>query len=299
MEPGARPGLTRPWSAREIVRCAAHRACRAGGLPGGGGIAGRLGWTADRADARPGRLAHRAVPDLRQSRAGRAAPDGSFRPAAAGPAPSGTAGAGLEPLLLHGRGCGGLPPTGGPARGIDMVGNILAGDQAGELGQHPGQSRSGDRHHGCRGVGGGGCERHAAHLRWLPRRRCPGASANRRDLLEPSCGRPGLGERPRIRQGEAVPGRQSARDPRPVPGPTVAVAVVVILAHTVVHAGTLAPGVALAVKLAQAVAIALAVKLAQAVEIALALAVAFDVAFARVIPVGDALMRTGLTWAAS
>ena len=30
-----------------------------------------------------------------------------------------------------------------------------------------------------------------------------------------------------------------------------------------------------------------------------ALAVAFDVAFARVIPVGDALMRTGLTWAAS
>ena len=167
MEPGARPGLTRPWSAREIVRCAAHRACRAGGLPGGGGIAGRLGWTADRADAGPGRLAHRAVPDLRQSRAGRAAPDGSFRPAAAGPSPSGTAGAGLELLLLHGRGCGGLPPTGGPARGIDMVGNILAGDQAGELGQHPGQSRSGDRHHGCRGVGGGGCERHAAHLRWL------------------------------------------------------------------------------------------------------------------------------------
>ena len=34
-----------------------------------------------------------------QSRAGRAAPDGSFRPAAAGPAPSGTAGEGLEPLL--------------------------------------------------------------------------------------------------------------------------------------------------------------------------------------------------------
>ena len=229
---------------------------------------------------RPGRLAHRAVPDLRQSRAGGAAPDGSFRPAAAGPAPSGTAGAGLEPLLLHGRGCGGLPPTGGPARGIDMVGNILAGDQAGEVGQHPGQSGSGDRHHGCRGVGGGGRECHATHLRWLPRRRCPGASANRRDLREPSCGRPGLGDRPRIRQGEAFPGRQSASDPRPVPGPTVAV-VVVILARTV----TLAPGVVLAVELAQAV------------EIALALA--FDVALARVIPVGDALMRTGLTWAAS
>ena len=47
---------------------------------------------------------------------------------------------------------------------------------------------------------------------------------NRRDLLEPSCGRPGLGGQPRIRQGEAVPGRHPARDPRPVPGPTVAVA---------------------------------------------------------------------------
>ncbi len=164
-----------------------------------------------------------------------------------------------------------------------MVGNILAGDQAGELEQHPGQSRSGDRHHGGRGVGGGGCERHAAYLRWLPRRSCPGDSANRRDLLEPTCGRPGLGGQPRICQGEAVPGRQSARDPRPVPGPAVAVAVVVILARAV----TRAPGVALAVKLAQAV------------EIALALAVAFDVAFARVIPVGDALMRTGPTWAAS
>jgi len=172
-----------------------------------------------------------------------------------------------------------------------MVGNILAGDRAGKLGQHPGQSRSGDRHHGCRGVGGGGCERDAAHLRWLPRRGCSGVSANRRDLLEPSCGRPGLGGQPRIRQGEAVPGRQSARDPPPVPGPTVAVAVVVILAHAVslAHAVTLAPGVALAVKLAQAVEIALA----------LVLAVALDVAFARVIPVGDALMRTGLTWAAS
>jgi hypothetical protein len=176
-----------------------------------------------------------------------------------------------------------------------MVGNILAGDQAGELGQHPGQSRSGDRHHGCRGLGGGGCERHATHLRWLPRRTCPDASANRRDLLEPSCGRPGLGERPRIRQGEAVPGRQPARDPRPIPGPTVAVAVVVILAHTVAHA----PGVALAVKLAQAVEIALALDVAVAFDVAFALAVAFDVAFARVIPVSDALMRTGLTRAAS
>ena len=181
-----------------------------------------------------------------------------------------------------------------------MVGNILAGDQAGELGQHPGQSRSGDRHHGCRGVGSGGCERHAAHLRWLPRRTCPGASATLRGLLKPSCGHPGHVSRPCIRPGEAVADRQSTRNPRPVPGPTIAVAVVILArAHV--------PGVALAVKLAQAVEIALAeaveialaVKLAQAVEIALAvaLAVAFDVA--RVIPVGDALMPTGLTWASS
>ena len=179
--------------------------------------------------------------------------------------------------------------SGAPSR---PGGNILAGDQAGEPGQHPGQSRSGDRHHGCRGVGSGRCERYAAHLRWLPRRRCPGASANRRDLLEPSCGRVGLGGEPRIRQGEAVPDRQSTRNPRPVPGPTIAVAVVILA-----RAGAHVPGVALAVKLAQAVEIALAVKLAQAVEIALAvaLAIAFDVA--RVIPVGDALMPTGLTWA--
>ncbi len=195
-----------------------------------------------------------------------------------------------------------------------MAGNILAGDQAGELGEHPGQSRSGDRHRGCRGMGGGGRERHAAHLRWPPRRSCPGDSANRRDLLKPSCGRPGrpgLGSQPRIRQGEAVPGRQSARDLRPVPGPTVAVvvilAVVVKLAPGIAVVVKLAPGIAAVVKLAQAVA--LAVKLAQAVEIVLvlvlvlvlvfALAVAFDVAFARVIPVGDVLMRTGLTWVAS
>lgn len=178
-----------------------------------------------------------------------------------------------------------------------MVGNVLAGDQAVELGQHPGQSWSGDRHRGCRGVGGGGCERDAAHLRWLRRRTCPGASANRADLVEPSCGRPSLGERSRIRRGDAVRARQSARVPRPVLGPTAAV--VVILTRTVVHTGTVVPGLALAVKLAWAVAIALAVKLAQAVEIALALALALAFDVARVIPVGDALRRTSQTWATS
>jgi len=62
-------------------------------------------------------------------------------------------------------------------------------------------------------VGGGGCERHDAHLRWLPRRRCPdtwlprrtcpGYPDKRRDLLEESCG--GHNYRPRIRRRQAVP----------------------------------------------------------------------------------------------
>ena len=178
VEPGARPGLTHPRPAGKIARCAAHRAGRSAGLPGDGGTAGRLGWATDRANTRPGRLARRAVPDLRQSRAGRAAPDGSFRPAAAVPAPSGTAGAGPEPLLLHCCGRGGLPPTGGPARGIDLGGTILAGDQADELGQHPSPSRSGDRYYSCRGMARGGRECHAAHLHWLPSRACPDGPAN-------------------------------------------------------------------------------------------------------------------------
>ena len=83
-------------------RRAAHRAHQAGGLPGAGGVAGRLGRAADRADARPGQLAHQGVPDLRPARMGRAAPGGVFPPAAVGPAPPGTAGAGPEPLYLHG-----------------------------------------------------------------------------------------------------------------------------------------------------------------------------------------------------
>ena len=57
-EPGARPGLTRPRSAGGSPRCAAHRAYQTAGLPGAGGIAGRLGWAADGGHARPGQLAH-------------------------------------------------------------------------------------------------------------------------------------------------------------------------------------------------------------------------------------------------
>ena len=49
-------------------------------------------------------------------------------------------------------------------------GGVAAGDQAAELGQHPGQSWSGDRHYGCHRVDRGGYECHAARLRWLPRR---------------------------------------------------------------------------------------------------------------------------------
>ena len=156
-----------------------------------------------------------------------------------------------------------------------MVDNIQPGDQAAELEQHPGQSRSGDRHHGCRGMGRGGRDRYAVHLRWLPRRSGPGASANRGDLVEPSSGCLSCSERSPIRRGEVVPGRQSARDPRPVPGPTVAVVVLV-------YAATLA-----------------VIKLAEAAQIGLAQAAAIGVALARVIPVRNTLMRTGLTWAAS
>ena len=210
---------------------------------------------------------------------GRAAPDGSFRPAAAAPAPSGTAGEGPEPLLLHRRGRGSLPPAGGPARGIDLGGTIRAGDQAGELGQHPGPSRTGGRHRGCRAVGRGGRDRHAAHLRRPPRRTCPDGPAcrlprhpspgrpdQRRDLGE-SYGRPDHGGRSHIRRCEAVPGPYSAPGVRAVPVPAAA----------------LARGVEIA--LAQAFEVTLAFEVA----LALALAVEVALALALVIPVADGL----------
>ena len=96
-----RPGLTRPRPTGRSPRRTAHRAYRTRGLPGAGGIAGRLGWAADRTDARPGRRAYRGVPDVRPSRMGRNAPRGVFAPVAAGPAARRTAGAGPEPLYLH------------------------------------------------------------------------------------------------------------------------------------------------------------------------------------------------------
>ena len=117
----------------EAPRRTAHRAYRTRGLPGAGGVAGRLGWAADRTDARPGRLAHRGMPDLRPSRMGRNAPGGVFPPAATGPAATGTAGAGPEPVYLHRRRCGDVSPAGSPPRETDMVRADLAGDQAREL----------------------------------------------------------------------------------------------------------------------------------------------------------------------
>jgi hypothetical protein len=112
---------------------------------------------------------------------------------------------------------------------------ILAGDQAGELEEHSGPSRSGDRHDGCRGVGRGGCGRPAAYLRWLPRctgrpadwlprRTCPGTPDKRRDPGEESCDRIGHGDRLHIRHCAAVPDGHSAFGLRAVSGPTVAVA---------------------------------------------------------------------------
>ena len=169
-----------------------------------------------------------------------------------------------------------------------MVHEVLAGDQVAELGQHPSLSRSGDRHDGCRGVGRGGCERHAAHLRWLPcricsgdpdnwlpRRTCPDSPDKRRDLLEKSCRRPSHGDRPHICRCEAVPHRHSALSLRVVPGPTA----------------TVAPGieVALAFTLAQVIAFAFAITLA----FTFALAFANDVALTLVILVKDGLRPIG------
>ena len=197
------------------------------------------------------------------------------RSAAAAPAPSGTARGGPEPLLRHRRGRGGLPPTGGPARGIDLGGTILAGGQPGELGQHPGPSRSGDRHRGCRAVGRGGRDGHAAHLRWpprrtcpdgparrLPRRACPGRRDQRRELGE-SYGRSDHGSGPQIRHREAVRGPYSALSLRAVPVPAVALdqGIEVTLAQTV-----------------EVAALALEVALALAVDIALVLGLAIPVA---------------------
>ena len=165
-------------------QCAAHRAYQAGGLPSARGAASRMEWAADRADARPGQLPYRGVPDLRPSRMGFVAPGGVFPPAAASPASPGTARADPESLYLHRCGCGGVSPAGSPARGMDMGREVLAGDQAGELEQRPGQSGSGGRHRGHRGVGRGRSERQPAHLRRCPRRTCPAGPGTRRDLLK-------------------------------------------------------------------------------------------------------------------
>jgi hypothetical protein len=163
--------------------------------------------------------------------------------------------------------------------------NIRAGDQLPELGQHPGLSRSCDRYDSCRCVGRGGCERHAAHLRWvarricqgdpdnwLPRRTCPHGPDKRRPP-EKSCGRPGHGDRPRIRRREAVPHRHSALSLRVVPSPTAAVT----------------PGIE--------IVIAVAFTLAQviAITLAFAFAPANNVALTLVIPVSDGLRPIGLS----
>jgi hypothetical protein len=135
----------------------------------------------------------------------------------------------------------------------------------------------------------GSCDRHPAHLGWLPCCTCPDGPANwfllhtcsasaakRRDHPEESRGSPGHGDRPHIRHRQAVYGLHSAPSVRVVPGPTISLA--------------LAVEIALALSLAVAVAVEIALSFAFAVEIALALSL--------VIPVADGLRPDGLSCAA-
>ena len=161
---------------------------------------------------------------------------------------------------------------------------ILAGDQAGELEQYSGQSRSGDRYGSCRGVGHGGRDRHPVHLRWLPRCTCPGGPADKlprhtcpaspdrcRYLLEGSCGRPGQSDRLHICRGQAVSRLHSAQCARVVTGPTLALAL------------------ALEIVLGFAFTVALEIVLGFALTVALEIALVLGFAF--VIPVADGLGR--------
>jgi hypothetical protein len=158
-----------------------------------------------------------------------------------------------------------------------MVREVLASDRTGELGQHPSQSRNGDRRRGCRDLGGGGRERRAAYLRWLARCSCPAGPASRftcrlcpdrrderRDSLKDSCGLPRHGDQLHVGRCEAVPYRHSA--------------------------------LAVAAGVEVALALALAFVLCQALEIALAVAVAvaFALPVGLVIPVANGLIPMGL-----
>jgi hypothetical protein len=176
------------------------------------------------------------VPGVRPSQMGRAARGIVPTPAAADSGPPRTSGAGLELLSLHGRGCGGASSPGNPARRIHMVHAVYVGDQASELDQHPRQSRNGGRRRGRRLVGRCGCEHHAADLRRLACRACPGGPARRpqlppclrspdkrRDISPESGGRPGY-DRRHIRGCEAVPDLHSAVGLRVVPVPAAAIA---------------------------------------------------------------------------
>ena len=140
---------------------------------------------------------------------------------------------------------------------MDMVRAILAGDQAGELEWYPGQSRSDDRRRGCRAVGGGGCERHAAHPRWPRHRTCPGGPDKRRDLLEASCGHRGHVDHPRVRCGQAFPDRYPALGLRVDSGPIGAVARDDDFARALAFYVVLAP----AVEIARAIAFSLTLTL--------------------------------------
>jgi hypothetical protein len=91
--------------------------------------------------------------------------------------------------------------------------NVLAGGQAVELGQHPGQSWTSNRHHGCRSVGHSGCERHAARLRRLQRGSRRGDQAKHQDPRKQSGGAPrqsgGPHHRSHVGLREPFPDRQA------------------------------------------------------------------------------------------
>jgi hypothetical protein len=177
-----------------------------------------------------------------------------------------------------------------------MVYEVLASDQACELGQHPGQSRTGDRRYGGDDVGRRGGERRAAHPGWFSCRLGPASWPVRpprphqpvsgRDLFGPSCGRPERGDHLYVRCGQAARDAFAPRQRRVIPAATI----------TVVRGAAIAVDVAFTLALdfilAQAAGITVEIAVTQAVGISLALA--YDVAYGLVIPLTIGLTPTGL-----
>jgi hypothetical protein len=134
-------------------------------------------------------------------------------------------------------------------------------------------------------VGGDGCERHDTHLRWFPRRTCPGDPDKRRNLLEESCD--GYSYRRHIRRRQAVPYRHSALGLRADPGPNGAVACGRYFARALAFDVVLAP----AVEIAHTIAFRLTLTIAFAYGIPATLVI--HVASAGLRPIG---LRRPVRW---